>query len=132
MSIRLINKNRGLLIGVFAFFTLQSCWPINKIRAKANQCCNFSPTTNKLSFNCGKDSIIFMRISFAGKTFYEQEYIPPVKEILIPIIPDSIKINRKIRIDVWNSNQVIHDYSITITPIDWQVGKLIYSNYSYR
>jgi len=87
---------------------------------------------NKLSFNCGKDSILFIRISFAASTFYEAEYAPPVKEIIIPPIPDFVKSNRDIKIDIWNSNQVIWDYSIIVTPSDWQAGKLIYSHYSYR
>ncbi|HMI79900.1 MAG TPA: hypothetical protein VK484_13970 [Ferruginibacter sp.] len=120
---------------------LQSCvfgW-LGKVRAKANECCNFETKFNKVNFRCGDEKIIFLRISVAsntpnvaGRTFYEAEYIPPVNELIIPELPDSIKQTREIIIDVWKANQTIQDYRMEVTSGDWQSGNTVYSRYSYR
>ena len=119
----------------------QSCFFNGRLskREKANQCCSFDPVQNKLVLNCGNVKIIFIEISVSsmqegvsGTTFYKQSVDPPVNELLFPNIPDSIKYTRNITIDIWNSNQVIYDYSIGVTPEDWKTGKLVYGHYSYR
>ena len=123
---------------IFSFVVLNSsCFFL--ISPKANQCCNFDPAQNKLVLKCGDASILFVRISVSsmregvsGTEFFEKGFDPPVNEIILPDIPDSIKQTRDITIDIWESNQVIWDYSIRMTPEKWQSRKLVFARYSYR
>ena len=144
MKARQFPKLGGLHIAslFIIIFCLPSCllfnW-VDNIRAKANQCCNFDPSSRVVNFNCGNEKIIFIRIVFAslqpntsGVIFYESNFDPSTNQITIPKIQDTTKSSRSVIIYLWNANQVIHDYSIEVTPTDWTSGKLIYGHYSYR
>src|SRR5258705_10872118 len=91
-----------LLISLFVL-SGNSCFLL--FPSKANQCCNFDPVKNKLVLNCGYARIIFIEISVSsmqegvsGTTFFKQELDPPVNELVLPNIPDSIKNKRNITI----------------------------------
>jgi hypothetical protein len=116
-----------------------SLFSLGKIRAKANQCCNFNPMQNKLTLNCKNEKIVLVRVStgsiqpdIAGETFYQARFDPPQNEIILPSLPDSVKELRTITIDIWNSNQTIYDYTLTVLPENWKSEKVIFAKYSYR
>jgi hypothetical protein len=112
---------------------------LGKLRAKANECCNFNPMLNKLTLKCVNEKMVFVRVSIgsvrpgiSGETFYEANFDPPLNEIILPSLPDSFKQLRTITIDIWNSNQTIYDYSIIVLPENWKSEKLVFAKYSYR
>jgi len=139
----MLNKRvKHYFLPLFFLILNTSCFPIfslKKIRAKANECCNFNPIQNKVTLRCGDKKIIFIRISIgsinpniSGETFYEANFNPPINETILPTLPDSIKQKRTISIDIWNTNQVIHDYRIKVIPENWKSEKLLFAKYSYR
>ena len=130
----------GLLIAL-SLQAVQSCFSHERIskRKKANQCCNFDPQQNKLSLSCAAEKIIWVRIAWesgdpksGGKIFFDSGFDPPVNEMIVPAIPDSIKNSKAIYMYLWNTSQVIYDYSLLVHPEDWKAGKLVYGHYSYR
>jgi len=135
------NKSHKFILGLILIVTLSSCGIFfHRNYEPLARFCYLDTNSKMIYYNTSKTRTGIIRIeiniiSFDNKfisKYYQKNYSPALFTFNLSSLDTLFLKENYLMIKIWDTSPILEDYSIKISPDDWNKKKLIYSNYNYR